>query len=141
MPSLTNPCRSVKSSIEPEQLPNRERSIPSCKSVCRLLPTAVPQKAVEHILRVSAGAPSGHNVQPWRAYAVAGAARRQGLHTCPQAAFAWFHKIVQAHLPLAEHEILSCAIALGHEDPSAPENACITERAAVGDFASFHGFD
>ena len=64
-----------------------------------------------------------------------------GAAYLPQAAFAWFHKIVQAHLPLAEHEILSCAIALGHEDPSAPENACITERAAVGDFASFHGFD
>lgn len=53
-----------------------DEAMASRKSVRRLLLTAVPQKTVEHILRVSAGAPSGHNVQPWRAYAVAGADRR-----------------------------------------------------------------
>ena len=48
----------------------------SQKSARRLLPTAALQKTVEHIMRVSAGAPSGHNVPPWRAYTVAGADRR-----------------------------------------------------------------
>ena len=57
-----------------------------------------------------------------------------------QAAFAWFHKIVREQLPLSEHEILACGIALGHEDPAAPENAFITERAQPDEFAHFAGF-
>jgi len=69
------------------------------------------------------------------------AARAQGLHTCAQAAFAWFHKVARAQLPISDHEILACGIALGHEDLSAPENAFITERTDVEAFASFHGFD
>jgi len=69
------------------------------------------------------------------------AARAQGLHTCAQAAFAWYHKVARDQLPIGEHEILACGIALGHEDPSAPENAFITERAEVEAFASWYGFD
>jgi len=68
------------------------------------------------------------------------AARAQGLHTCAQAAFAWFHKVARQHLPMGDNEILLCAIALGHEDPQAPENAFITERAELEEFVSFHGF-
>lgn len=69
------------------------------------------------------------------------AARAQGLHTCAQAAIAWYHKVARIHLPMGDHEILACGIALGHEDLSAPENAFITERTNVETFASFHGFD
>lgn len=218
-------------------------AIRSRKSVRRFLPTPVPVSVVRHILEVSARAPSGNNVQPWRVYVVAGeprerlcsaivqaatsdpdrhqpeyayyptqwvepylerrrrcgfglyatlgiarddakaregqmlrnyvffdapvglfvtldrrlntgsfmdlgmfiqnimvAARAQGLHTCAQAAFAWFHKVVREHLPLSEHEILACGIALGHEDTAAPENAFITERAQPPEFAHFAGF-
>lgn len=68
------------------------------------------------------------------------AARAQGLHTCAQAAFAWFHGVVRRHLPLDDSEILLCGVALGHEDTAAPENAFITERAAPEEFSSFHGF-
>lgn len=68
------------------------------------------------------------------------AARAQGLHTCAQAAFAWFHKVARRHLPMDENEMLLCGIALGHEDPRAPENAFITERARLDEFVSFHGF-
>ena len=68
-------------------------------------------------------------------------ARGHGLHTCAQAAFAWYHKVARAQLPISDHEILVCGIALGHEDTAAPENAFITERAAVEEFTSFHGFD
>jgi nitroreductase len=67
------------------------------------------------------------------------AARAQGLHTCAQAAFAWFHKVTRQHLPMGDNEILLCGIALGHEDLQAPENAFITERAPLADFVSFHG--
>ena len=69
------------------------------------------------------------------------AARAQGLHTCAQAAFAWFHKIAREQLPMGDNEILLCGIALGHEDVDAPENAFITERAGLDEFVSFHGFE
>lgn len=69
------------------------------------------------------------------------AARAQGLHTCAQAAFAWFHKVARQHLPMGDNEILLCGIALGHEDLQAPENAFITERASLDEFVSFHGFE
>lgn len=69
------------------------------------------------------------------------AARAQGLHTCAQAAFAWFHKIARQHLPMGDNEMLLCGIALGHEDLQAPENAFITERASLDEFVSFHGFE
>ncbi len=68
------------------------------------------------------------------------AARAQGLHTCAQAAFAWVHPVARRHLPLSDSEMLLCGVALGREDTSAPENAFITERAAAGEFTSFHGF-
>jgi len=71
---------------------------------------------------------------------VMAAARAQGLHTCAQAAFAWFHKVARQHLPMGDNEMLLCGIALGHEDLQAPENGFITERAALGEFVSFHGF-
>ncbi|MCY1396782.1 Chloronitrobenzene nitroreductase [compost metagenome] len=69
------------------------------------------------------------------------AARGQGLHTCPQAAFAWYHKVVRQHVPMAENDILVCGIALGHEDRSAPENALETEREPVAGFTTFLGFE
>lgn len=69
------------------------------------------------------------------------AARAQGLHTCAQAAFAWFHKVARQHLPMGENEMLLCGIALGHEHPQAPENAFITERVSLDEFVSFHGFE
>lgn len=221
-----------------------DEAIRSRKSVRRFLPKPVPESVVRHILNVSARAPSGNNVQPWRVYALAGesraklcdaivdaatrepdrhqpeyayyptewvepylerrrrcgfglyaslgiarddkaarehqmlrnytffdapvgllvtldrrlntgsfmdlgmfiqnilvAARAQGLHTCAQAAFAWFHQIARAHLPISDHEILACGIALGYEAMEAPENAFITERAEVQEFTGFFGFD
>lgn len=54
---------------------NIDEAIVSRKSVRRFLTTPVPEETVRHILEVSARAPSGNNIQPWRAYAVAGEAR------------------------------------------------------------------
>lgn len=39
------------------------------------------------------------------------AARAEGLHTCAQAAFAWFHRVARQHLPMDDHEMLLCGIA------------------------------
>ncbi|HYF56437.1 MAG TPA: nitroreductase [Salinarimonas sp.] len=65
------------------------------------------------------------------------AARAYGLDTCPQAAFAPFHRVIRAHLPISEGEIVVCGMALGYADETAPETRLVTERAPVADFATF----
>jgi len=67
------------------------------------------------------------------------AARGHGLHTCPQAAFADFHKIIRPLLNIPDKEIVICGMALGHIDPAAPVNQLVTARAPLADFASFEG--
>lgn len=62
------------------------------------------------------------------------AARGQGLHTCPQAAFANYHTIVRRHLPIQDTEIVLCGMAMGYRDPEAPENIWRTDRAPVESF-------
>ena len=68
------------------------------------------------------------------------AARGHGLHTCPQAAFADFHKVIRPILDIPEKEIIVCGMALGQIDPDAPVNKLATARAPLADFASFEGF-
>lgn len=65
------------------------------------------------------------------------AARARGLHTCPQAAFAPFHRQIRPVLGLSEEEIVTCGMALGYEDMAKPENALRTERAALEEFVTF----
>lgn len=67
------------------------------------------------------------------------AARGHGLDTCPQAAFADFHSVIRPLLDIPENEIVICGLALGHADLDAPINALTTERAPLGDFATFQG--
>lgn len=65
------------------------------------------------------------------------AARGRGLDTCPQAAFTQFHKVIADVLGLPDSEQLVCGMALGFADTSKIENSLVTERAALGDFATF----
>jgi nitroreductase len=69
------------------------------------------------------------------------AARGMGLDTCPQAAFAPHHRTIRALLHIPENEVVVCGMALGHADPSAPENALVTERAPAEDFCRFLGWE
>lgn len=69
------------------------------------------------------------------------AARGQGLHTCPQAAWPPFHKAVRPHLPVTKDEVLVCGMAMGWEDETAPINALRTPRRPVEDFTTFIDFD
>ena len=66
------------------------------------------------------------------------AARARGLHTCPQAAFTQFHKIILAHLGVGPEQMLVCGMSLGHADPAAIENTLVTERDPVASFTTFH---
>ena len=67
-------------------------------------------------------------------------ARGQGLHTCPQAAFANYHRIIRRHLAIPDDEIVVCGMAMGYRDPEAPENIWRTDRAPVSSFTRWLGF-
>ncbi|MBV8035210.1 nitroreductase [Roseateles sp.] len=65
------------------------------------------------------------------------AARARGLHTCPQAAFTQFHRILAEELGLNEEQMLVCGMSMGFADPDAVENSLVTERAPVAEFTRF----
>ncbi len=69
------------------------------------------------------------------------AARGQGLDTCPQAAFAPYHRVIRSFLPIGADEVVVCGMALGYADEAAPENRLVTERVPAGQFGTFLGFD
>lgn len=65
------------------------------------------------------------------------AARGRGLHTCPQAAFAPYHKQIRPVLGIPDEEIVVCGMALGYEDVTKPENDLRTERAPQEEWVKF----
>jgi nitroreductase len=65
------------------------------------------------------------------------AARGRGLDTCPQQAFAKYHRIIAEQLELPPHLMVVCGMALGYADPDAVENTLVTEREPVAAFARF----
>ena len=67
------------------------------------------------------------------------AARGRGLHTCPQAAFAPYHKQIRPVLGIPDEEIVVCGMALGYEDASKPENNLRTDRVSLDEWAVFLG--
>jgi nitroreductase len=62
------------------------------------------------------------------------AARGHGLHTCPQAAWNGFAKIILPHIGAGEHEMLVCGMALGHADLDDKVNSFHTPREPVSSF-------
>lgn len=65
------------------------------------------------------------------------AARGVGLDTCPQQAFALYHKILQRRLGIPDTQMVVCGLSLGYADMSAPENALVTEREPLDCFTTF----
>ncbi|WP_423601207.1 nitroreductase [Roseateles sp. MS654] len=65
------------------------------------------------------------------------AARARGLHTCPQAAFTQFHRVIAEELGLRPEQQVVCGMSLGYADPSAVENTLVTERDPVSTFTRF----
>ena len=65
------------------------------------------------------------------------AARARGLHTCPQAAFNPFHRIILDHIGAPPNEMLVCGMSLGHADSADIANTLVTEREPVQGFAHF----
>ena len=62
------------------------------------------------------------------------AARARGLHTCPQAAWNGFAKIILPHIGAGDDELLVCGMALGWADTDAPVNGFHTPREPVEQF-------
>jgi nitroreductase len=65
------------------------------------------------------------------------AARARGLDTCPQAAFAPFHRVITEQLGLRDDQMVVCGMALGYADVDAPENQLVTEREPLAGFVRF----
>lgn len=62
------------------------------------------------------------------------AARGRGLHTCPQAAWNGFGKIILPHIGAADSEMLVCGMALGYADESNIVNTFRTPRVPAAEF-------
>ncbi|MFZ2217122.1 MAG: nitroreductase [Rhodoferax sp.] len=62
------------------------------------------------------------------------AARGRGLHTCPQAAWNGFAKIILPHIGAGADEMLVCGMALGYADESELVNTFHTPRVPVEEF-------
>jgi len=68
-------------------------------------------------------------------------ARGHGLHTCPQAAFADYHRIIRAFLGIPQDHTVICGLSIGYEDTAAVVNRLRTDRVPVGEFARFIGYE
>lgn len=62
------------------------------------------------------------------------AARAHGLHTCPQAAWNGFAKIILPHIGAGADEMLVCGMSLGYADESDKVNSFHTPRVPVEEF-------
>ena len=62
-------------------------------------------------------------------------AREAGLDTCPQEAWAVWHRVIREYLSVPDNEMIFCGMGLGRADASAPVNALVTERAPLEEWA------
>jgi len=62
-------------------------------------------------------------------------AREAGLDTCPQEAWAVWHRVIREYLNVPQNEMIFCGMAIGRADPSAPVNALVSERAPLEEWA------
>ena len=65
------------------------------------------------------------------------AARGHGLHTCPQAAWNAFAKIILPHMGAGDNEMLVCGMSLGYADESDIVNTFRTPRESVASFTTW----
>ena len=63
-------------------------------------------------------------------------AREHGLHTCPQEAWAVWHRIIREYLAVPENEMVFCGMGIGYADENHPVNALVSDRAPLGEFVS-----
>ena len=64
-------------------------------------------------------------------------AREHGLHTCPQAAWSDYHRVVRRELNIAESEVVVCGMAMGYADESAVVNHLVADRIDASEFVQY----
>jgi nitroreductase len=69
------------------------------------------------------------------------AARAEGLHTCPQAAWISFQEPIFKHLNIPKDQVLLSGLALGYEDTSAIENTLVSKREDISKVVHYSGFN
>ncbi|MRK01689.1 nitroreductase [Aeromicrobium sp. S22] len=67
--------------------------------------------------------------------------QERGLGSCAQEAWSAYHRTVAEIVDPPPEWMLFCGLAVGYEDRDEPANNYRTERAPLGDFASFLGWD
>ena len=67
------------------------------------------------------------------------AARARGLHSCPQAAWNGYAKIVLPHIGAGADDMLVCAMSMGYADEAALVNSFHTPREPVAAFTRWLG--
>jgi nitroreductase len=65
-------------------------------------------------------------------------AREEGLETCPQEAWASWHRDVTEFIGAPPETMLFCGLALGYGDYSSPINRLRSERAALEEVVTIH---
>ena len=65
------------------------------------------------------------------------AARGHGLHTCPQAAWNGFAKIILPHIGASDNEMLVCGMSLGYANEAALVNTFRTPRVPASEFTTW----
>jgi len=63
--------------------------------------------------------------------------REAGLHTCPQAAWSDYHKVVKAQLQIDSSEVIVCGMAIGYADEDALVNELVSHREDVSEFICY----
>ncbi|WP_349817261.1 MULTISPECIES: nitroreductase family protein [unclassified Bradyrhizobium] len=63
----------------------------------------------------------------------------KGLATCPQEAWAIWHRTIAEFIALPPHLMIFCGMALGYADAEHPINSLRTERADLSEFATLRG--
>ncbi|HWU26720.1 MAG TPA: nitroreductase [Rhizomicrobium sp.] len=66
--------------------------------------------------------------------------QERGVDSCAQECWSNYHAEVRALLNPPAELMLFCGMAIGYADYEAPLNRLVTERAPLGEFASFLGF-
>ncbi|MDF2368552.1 nitroreductase [Sneathiella sp.] len=69
------------------------------------------------------------------------AARGEGVHTCPQAAWINYPDPILRHLNIPDDQVLVSGMAMGYEDTTAIENTLVSEREDVANVVHYVGFD
>jgi nitroreductase len=63
-------------------------------------------------------------------------AREYGLDTCPQEAWAVWHRVIREYLSVPQNEMIFCGMAIGYADTTHPVNGLFTERAPLAEYVT-----